>query len=127
MREHRQARALSGYRAPNNRQILDTIERMGKLARDQVTQAKEAFKTRHVTLARNLIGQNAGIGRLNREIFNHAVEIGDDLDAREWAMFMILAARTLERIGDNAVEIAKQTTFIVTGLFREFPDESQPA
>ena len=125
MRKHRQTRALSGDQTPNDRQILDAVERMGKLAHDQVTQAKEAFKTRDVTRARNLVGQSARIGRLNREIFNRAVEIGDDLGAREWAMFMILAARTLERIADNAVEIAKQTTFVVTGLFGESPDESQ--
>ena len=118
---------LSGYQTPKDRQILDTAERMGKLARDEVTQAKDAFKTRQVTLGRDLVRQNAGIGRLNREIFNRAVEIGDDLDAREWAMFMVLIARALERIGDNAVEVAKQTTFVVTGLFGEFPDASQPA
>ena len=35
-------------------------------------------------------------------------------------MFMILAARCLERIGDNTVDIAEQTVFVVTGLFREF-------
>ena len=45
---------------------------------------------------------------------------------REWAMFMILVARCLERIGDNTVDIAEQTVFVVTGLFREFTDASQP-
>jgi phosphate transport system protein len=118
---------LSGCLTAQDRQLLEAVERMGILARDQLTEAKDAFKTRHVSLARDLVGQSARLGRLNREIFNRAVEIGDDIDAREWAMFMILVARALERIGDNAVEIAKQTIFIVTGLFREFPDASQPA
>ena len=68
-----------------------------------------------------------GIGPLNREIFNRAVEIGDHIDAREWAMFMILVARAVERIADNAVEIAEQTVFVVTGLFREFTDAPQLA
>ncbi len=62
----------------------------------------------------------------NREIFNRAVEIGDHIDAREWAMFMILVARAVERIADNAVEIAEQTVFVVTGLFREFAYASSP-
>src|SRR5438105_698057 len=55
-----------------------------------------------------------------------AVEVGDNLGLREWAMFMILVARCLERIGDNTVDIAEQTVFVVTGLFREFTDASQP-
>ena len=39
---------LSGYEAPKDKDILDAIERMGQLARQQVAQAKEAFKTRNV-------------------------------------------------------------------------------
>jgi phosphate transport system protein len=42
-------------------------------------------------------------------------------------MFMILVARCLERVGDNTVDIAEQTVFVVTGLFREMADASQPA
>ena len=52
---------------------------------------------------------------------------GDDADTREWAMHMILVARALERIGDNAVDIGEQVAFVVTGLFREFSDSSHPA
>ena len=37
-------------------------------------------------------------------------------------MTMVLVARALERIGDNAVDIGEQTAFVVTGLFREFSD-----
>jgi phosphate transport system protein len=63
---------------------------------------------------------------LNRAIFRRAVEVGDDLELREWAMFMILVARCLERIGDNTVDIAEQVVFVVTGLFRELADASRP-
>jgi phosphate transport system protein len=41
-------------------------------------------------------------------------------------MFMILVARAIQRVSDNAVDIAEQTAFVVTGLFREFTDASQP-
>ena len=70
--------------------------------------------------------QDREINRLNREIFRLAIEIGDDPDTREWAMHMILVARALERIGDNAVDIGEQVAFVVTGLFREFSDSSRP-
>ena len=36
---------LSGYEAPKDKDILDAIERMGQLARSQVSQAKEAFSS----------------------------------------------------------------------------------
>ena len=42
-------------------------------------------------------------------------------------MTMLLGARAIERIGDNAVDIGEQVAFIVTGLFREFEDASHPA
>ena len=117
--------ALSGYGAPKDNNILDTIERMGQLARSQASQAKEAFATRDVTVAQDLVGMDGEIERLNREIFNRAVDVGDDLEVREWAMFMILVARCLERIAGNSVDIAEQTVFVVTGLFREFAGEPQ--
>lgn len=115
---------LSGYEAPKDKDIVDALERMGQLARSQVSQAKVAFASRNVDLAQDLVRQDAEINRLNREIFRRAVDVGEDLDVREWAMFMILAARCLERVGDNTVDIAEQVVFVVTGLFREFADAS---
>jgi phosphate transport system protein len=117
---------LSGYEAPKDKDILDAIERMGQQARLQVSQAKQAFASRNVELAQDLVRQDAVINKLNREIFRRAVEVGDDLEVREWAMYMILVARCLERIGDNTVDIAEQVVFVVTGLFREFADASTP-
>jgi phosphate transport system protein len=118
--------SLSGYEAPKDKGIVDTIERMGQLARSQVTEAKEAFATRNVAIAKDLVSLDGEINRLNREVINRAVDIGDDLEVREWAMFMILVARCLERIAGNTVDIAEQTVFIVTGLFREFAADPQP-
>jgi phosphate transport system protein len=113
---------LSGYESPKDKDILDSIERMGQLARSQVSQAREALRSRNVELAQDLARQDAEINRLNRAIFRRAVDIGDDLDMREWGMYMILVARCLERIGDNTVDIAEQVVFVVTGLFRELAD-----
>ena len=97
------------------------------MVRSQVSQAEQAFDTRNVALARDLVGRDGEINRLDREVFNRAVEVGGNLEAREWAMFMILVARCLERIGENAVYIAEQTVFVVIGLFRELDSEPQLA
>ena len=92
---------LSGNEPPKDKEILDTVEQMGDSPRAQVVEAKEAFETRNVPMAEALVRQDAKINRLNREVFRRAVEVGDDPEVREWAMFMILVARCLERIGDN--------------------------
>src|ERR1700759_1796622 len=103
---------LSGYEAPKDKDILDSIERMGQLARSQVSQAKEAFATRNVELAQDLVRQDAEINALNRKIFRRAVDVGDNVELREWAMFMVRVARCLERIGDNTIDIAEQIVFV---------------
>jgi phosphate transport system protein len=110
---------LSGFETPKDKGILDAIKRMGKLADGQIAQVKEALKTRHVSLAKDLGRQDEEINRLNREIFQRAVEVSDEPEVREWTMFMILVARALERIGDNTVAIAEQVVFVTTGQLRE--------
>ena len=54
---------LSGHEAPKDKDILDAIERMGQLARSQVSQAKDALRTRNVELAQDLVRQDAEINR----------------------------------------------------------------
>jgi len=113
-----------GYEPPKDEAMLEYIFRMGKLARSEVEQSKQAFLLRDVAVAEDLVRQDQEINRLNRCVFSRAVEIGTDADRREWAMSMMLVARALERIGDNAVDIGEQVAFVVTGEFREFSDAS---
>ncbi len=117
---------LAGHEPPSDERILTDIQSMGDQARRQVIQCKQAFERRDVQLAQDLVRQDDEIDRLNRDVFKLALEIGDDADTREWAMHMMLIARCIERIGDNAVDIGEQTAFVVTGLFREFEDASHP-
>jgi phosphate transport system protein len=117
---------LSGHEPPVRRTLLEALLKMGALARSEVTQCKAAFAARDVGLAEDLVRQDRAINRLNRDIFRMALDVGDDLDTREWTMYMILVARALERIGDNAVDVGEQVAFVVTGLFREFSDSSHP-
>ena len=118
---------LAGHEPPAREEIVSRITLMGRQASSQVSQAKHAFALRDVALAEDLPRQDEQINRLNREVFRLALDVGDDSDTREWAMTMLLVARALERIGDNAVDIGEQTAFVVTGLFREFTDASHPS
>jgi phosphate transport system protein len=117
---------LTGHDAPVRGEMVDRILLMGKQARSMLSQAKRAFESRDVEMARDLVRQDDLIDNLNKECFRIAVRVGEDQDTREWAMTMMLVARALERIGDNAVDIGEQVAFVVTGLFREFEDASHP-
>jgi phosphate transport system protein len=117
---------LAGHEPPADAELLANLARMGELARSLVVQSKQAFSRRDVGLAEDLVRQDDEIDKLNRACFRRALAIGDDPDPREWAMHMMLIARCLERIGDNAVDIGEQCAFVVTGLFREFEDASHP-
>jgi phosphate transport system protein len=117
---------LDGTAPPIDDDILDRILEMGRLARSEVAQCKVAFERRDVHLAEDLVRQDERINRLQREVFRLAIETGVDVDRREWAMHMVIVARCLERIGDNAVDVGEQVAFVVTGLFREFSDSSHP-
>jgi phosphate transport system protein len=115
---------LSGHEPPVDEVILANVEKMGALARSEVSQAKQAFSLRDVALAEDLVRQDEEINQLNKECFQRAVQVGTDPDVREWAMTMMLVARAIERIGDNAVDVGEQVAFVVSGLFREFSDAS---
>jgi phosphate transport system protein len=115
---------LSGHEPPKDKETLDVVQRMGLRARAQVLQTRDAVRMRNLDLARDLVRQDAEVNRLNRVVFQRALDIGDELEMREWGMFMILVARCLERIGDNTVDIAEQIEFVITGIFRAM-DESE--
>ena len=117
---------ITGHDAPHHDEMLTRISKMGEQVGVQISQAKQAFALRDVGLAEDLVRQDDVVDQLNRECFNVALDVGESRDIREWAMTMLLVARALERIGDNAVDIGEQVEFIVTGLFREFEDASHP-
>ena len=117
---------VAGHEPPVDDEMLGMLSRMGELARSQALQCKQAFALRDTALAEDLVRQDAAINRLNRAVFARAVAIGTDEDRREWAMTIMLMARALERVGDNAVDVGEQVAFVETGLFREFSDASRP-
>src|SRR5258708_4873192 len=83
------------------------------------------LEVHHAALAQELVRQDDELNRLNREIFKRAGGVGDAPEVREWAMFMILVARCVERVGDDTVDIADQVVFVVPGLFRETAETAE--
>jgi phosphate transport system protein len=117
---------LEGHEPPRDDAMLSKIQAMGRQVIAQMKHARLAFAHRDVELAEDLVRQDDVVDDLNREVFQIAIDIGEDPDTREWAMHMVLVARALERMGDMTVDIGEHTAFVVTGLFREFQDASHP-
>jgi phosphate transport system protein len=117
---------LTGHEPPADEGMVKLILGMGSQTKSLISQAKRAFAERDTEMARDLVRQDDVVDDLNRDCFRLALDLGDDADKREWAMTMLLAARAIERIADNAVDIGEQVAFVVTGLFREFEDASHP-
>jgi phosphate transport system protein len=104
----------------------DKLASMAMLAGAQLDRAARAFATRDLDLARQLDGDDDAIDKLNRQVFEATLGLQDAADAGEKGLRHVLVARSLERIGDNAVDIAEQAAFLITAELHEFSDASRP-
>jgi phosphate transport system protein len=118
---------LDGHHPPTHPVLMEELGVMGRLVCAEIDQSKRAFAQRDMTLARELVHRDRDVNELNRRVFQFAWESGEDPDAREWAMHMVLAARAIERMGDLAVDVGEQLGFVLTGQFEEFRDASHPS
>jgi phosphate transport system protein len=110
--------------APGSDAMRGQIREMGDLVVQMLRTAMEAFAKRDLELCQKLPTMDDPVDRLNRRTHLEALKLADDPGALDWGMHMNLAARALERVGDNAVDIGEQVNYLVTGEFREFTDAS---
>jgi phosphate transport system protein len=115
---------LATRAAPGSDAMRGQIREMGDLVVQMLRTAMEAFAKRDVELCRMLPEMDDPVDRLNRRTHLEALKLADDAGALDWGLHMNLAARALERVGDNAVDIGEQVNYLVTGEFREFTDAS---
>jgi len=106
--------------------MTQRIIAMARSARELTLESGKAFLAKDVAAAERLCEVDDRVDTLNREVFDLAVALAGDRDAREWAMRMTQVARAIERIGDNAVDIGEETAFVASGVYREFQDASHP-
>jgi len=111
---------------PPNATILQQIGEMGHIVVEMVRVAMDALRRRDLELCMRLPKMDDPVDRLNRNMHFEVAKLADAPMALEWGMHMNLAARALERVGDNAVDIGEQVSFLVSGEFREFTDASHP-
>ena len=103
-----------------------SLAEMAELASVQLSAALAAFTTRDLKLAYTLEQQDNLLDQLNRDVFEATLDQDPARDQRELALRHMIIARCLERIGDNAVDIAEQAAYVITTELREFTDASKP-
>jgi phosphate transport system protein len=111
---------------PGSATMRQQIAEMGGIVVDMVRTAMESFARRDLALCMKLPFMDDPVDRLNRATHLEALKLADDPRSLDWGLHMNMAARALERVGDNAVDIGEQVGFLITGEFREFTDASHP-
>ncbi len=86
--------------------------------------AIESFIRRDADEARLLPAMDEPVDRLNVRVNQEVVKLGADPKALEWATHMMMAARALERVGDQSVDIGEQVVYLVTGELLDFNEEA---
>jgi phosphate transport system protein len=112
---------------PQAASLIEAFEEMGSRAEEMIRVAVDSFAARDVARAESLVELDELIDRANRHAIEQVFVIADDPDARRWGLKMLIVSRCLERIGDHAVDIGEQTTYLATGEFREYTDRSRPS
>jgi phosphate transport system protein len=104
--------------------LLQSLEEMGDRAEEMIKVALDAFANRDLEAAESLVELDELIDRSNRRFVDRVVEVVSEPGMREWALRMVVISRTLERIGDHAVDVGEQVAYLLTAEFREFTDAS---
>ena len=107
--------------------LVDVLSEMGERAEEMVRVALDSFAQRDLHGAESLVDLDELIDRANRRFVERLVDVMAEPGLREWGLRMVVVARTIERIGDRAVDIGEQTAYLITSEFREFTDASHPA
>jgi phosphate transport system protein len=105
-------------------ELVEGLTEMGDRAEEMLRIALDSFSARDVELARSLPALDDLIDMTNRRVAQKVLDMADTPGTQEWGLRMIVVARCLERVGDNAVDIGEQTAFVVTGEFHELKSPS---
>jgi phosphate transport system protein len=105
-------------------ELVEGLRDMGDRVEEMTRVALDSFAARDVERARTLVELDELVDRTNRRVVGQVLELARTPEDQEWGMRMVVVARCLERIGDNAVDIGEQTAFVVTGTFEQFADAS---
>jgi phosphate transport system protein len=107
--------------------LAAVLVEMGERAEEMLRVALDSFARRDLAGAESLVELDELIDRANRRFVERLIDVMAEPALREWGLRMVVVARTIERIGDRAVDIGEQTAYLLTAQFREFTDASHRA
>jgi phosphate transport system protein len=105
---------------PPVERIVEQIQEMGDLVRPMIRASIEAYLRQDLDEAKLLPAMDQPVDRLNANMYKEIVAVGSNPQMLEWASKNLMVARALERIGDQAVDFAEQTAYLITGERAEF-------
>lgn len=91
----------------------EAVASMSRVAGEQLGRATRALAERDGACVHRLETDDDVLDQLNKQVCRSSLELDATPEQRELAFRHILIARSLERIGDNAVRIAAQTAGLV--------------
>ena len=108
---------------PRVERICEQIREMGDLVRPMIRTAMGAYLRGDVDEARLLPAMDQPVDRLNANMYKETVAVRDNPELLEWATKMLMVARALERVGDQAVDFGEQTAYLITGERAQFDED----
>jgi len=107
-------------------EVMLQLQRMARLARDQLQQVLQSYESRNVALALDVWHKDQEIDALNNSMFRELLTyMMEDPRNIAFCSHMLFCAKNIERIGDHATNIAETVYYIVEG--RALPEERPKA
>ncbi len=102
---------------------LHRIPQMGKTAIGMVRDSIDAFISRDMDLAHEVIARDDQVDQLFLEVRQDLIDlIREDPAHGSQAMDLLMVAKYMERIGDHATNVAEWVLFAITGVHKTVGD-----
>lgn len=115
------AKRTAGRKGPQT--LCDLLQAQGNLVHRVLDATLQALESNDLELASKLPELDEPIDHLYKQFFRELARLTDEEDI-EWASSVVLAARYLERIADNAVDIGERIHYMLTGTFEQAAEHS---
>ncbi len=100
---------------PGDPRLAGLLSAMGEAVLPIADRSLAGFAARDDSAVEELKRLDTEVDGFYSDAIDAAVAIGDERSVLEWATRMIMAARALERVADQSVDIAEETRLLVTG------------
>ncbi|HEX2369495.1 MAG TPA: phosphate signaling complex protein PhoU [Acidimicrobiia bacterium] len=100
---------------PGDPRLAGLLSAMGEAVLPIADRSLAGFAARDDSAVEEMKRLDTEVDGFYSDTIDAAVAIGDERSVLEWATRMIMAARALERVADQAVDIAEETRLLVTG------------